>query len=448
MNSPLVSIIIPVYNGENFLRESIESALGQTYPNIEVIVVNDGSNDHGATENIILSYGNKIRYYSKDNGGVATALNLAINEMEGEYFSWLSHDDLYYPNKIETQINALNENGNMHLIVQSDYDLLDVNSQTITHVQQSETFSEDKLTNSVFPILQGLVHGCSLLIHKSHFERVGVFNESLITTQDYDLWFRMLRHQKSIYVKEALVLSRLHSTQSSKTMTCHQPEREQLYFEIMNALTEDEMVSMYGSVYNFYHRMSVFFKGGQMNDSYKYANQKLQDSAIPENLSEELVSLENYMKEFSAGKADRICIFSAGEYGIRLYQELRSKLINIHCFSDNNPAKWGYLFNGIECVSPESLEIEKERTLVIVANRAPKEIIQQLTSKGFPYVTTKQEIDKVLINVPPVKWITALEGIEGLDYSSKDALLLMAKFSETIYDICKYYEARVQKKVY
>ncbi len=97
-NNPKVSIVIPVYNGSDFLREAIDSALAQTYRNIEIVVVNDGSQDDGKTEHVALSYGNKIRYFSKPNGGVASALNRAIREMTGEYFSWLSHDDLYSSN--------------------------------------------------------------------------------------------------------------------------------------------------------------------------------------------------------------------------------------------------------------------------------------------------------------------------------------------------------------
>ena len=85
---PLVSIVIPVYNGSNFLRDAIDSALAQTYPRVEVIVVNDGSTDGGATEAIAKSYGSRIRYFAKENGHVASALNYGIARMEGEYFSW------------------------------------------------------------------------------------------------------------------------------------------------------------------------------------------------------------------------------------------------------------------------------------------------------------------------------------------------------------------------
>ena len=98
--NPKVSIVIPVYNGSNYLREAIDSTLAQTYRNIEVIVVNDGSDDEGKTKTIARMYGDKIRYFSKVNGGVSSALNVGIKEMTGEYFSWLSHDDIYMPEKV------------------------------------------------------------------------------------------------------------------------------------------------------------------------------------------------------------------------------------------------------------------------------------------------------------------------------------------------------------
>jgi glycosyltransferase involved in cell wall biosynthesis len=100
--APKVSIVVPVYNGADYLHEAIDSAFAQTYPNIEVVVVNDGSKDDGQTERIALSYGEALRYFCKPNGGVASALNRGIAEMSGEFFSWLSHDDLYTKDKIAT----------------------------------------------------------------------------------------------------------------------------------------------------------------------------------------------------------------------------------------------------------------------------------------------------------------------------------------------------------
>ena len=108
-NQPKVSIVIPVFNGSDFLNQAIDSALAQTYPNLEIIVVNDGSTDEGKTERIAESYGPKIRYFWKTNGRVASALNFGIQRMTGDYFSWLSHDDVYYPEKIHEQMDLFFE---------------------------------------------------------------------------------------------------------------------------------------------------------------------------------------------------------------------------------------------------------------------------------------------------------------------------------------------------
>ena len=124
--NPKVSIIIPVYNGANYMREAIDSALAQSYNNFEVIVINDGSTDN--SEEIALSYGTKIRYFAKPNGGVSTALNLGIANMVGDYFSWLSHDDLYLKDKISTQIQFLSQLENKDSsIIYGDWHAIDKN---------------------------------------------------------------------------------------------------------------------------------------------------------------------------------------------------------------------------------------------------------------------------------------------------------------------------------
>ena len=104
---PLVSVAIPVYNGANYIRDAIDSVLAQTYPNLEVLIVNDGSRDEGLTEEIALSYGDRIRYFFKSNGGVASALNLALKEAKGDYFCWLSHDDIYLSEKVAREMEVL-----------------------------------------------------------------------------------------------------------------------------------------------------------------------------------------------------------------------------------------------------------------------------------------------------------------------------------------------------
>lgn len=173
--------------------------------------------------------------------------------------------------------------------------------------------------------------------------------------------------------------------------------------------------------------------------------EELNLSNIQSQFSEQITKFKNYLMNFSNGKADKLCIFCAGEYGIQLYHELRNRLISVHFFADNNSSRWGYLLENIECISPKQLEVYKQNTLIIVANRDPSAIVCQLKKSGYPYVVTKQEIDKVLSEVPRIKWMTSLENIENIDYSSKDVIVMMQFLNQTIFDICKYYEDRLKK---
>ncbi len=214
-DSPLVSIVIPVYNGADFMRQAIDSALAQTYPNVEVLVINDGSRDNGITETIARSYGKRIRYFSKHNGGVATALNLGISEMRGEYFSWLSHDDVYPPGKLQHQIDFL-RNHPPNTIVYGDFDMIDEKSRHISSVHLPTT----PPAAFYFALLKSsFLHGCSLLIPRICFQRCGNFNERLRTAQDYDLWFRMALHYRFVHQPGLSVYSRIHECQDTRRLS-------------------------------------------------------------------------------------------------------------------------------------------------------------------------------------------------------------------------------------
>lgn len=220
--NPLVSIIIPVYNGSNYLAEAIDSALAQTYKNIEIIVVNDGSIDNGKTEEIALSYGDKIRYFTKKNGGVSSALNLGIEKMNGEYFSWLSHDDKYEPQKIEKEIAVLSSLENKETVVLCSYNAIDKNSEFISKRKEKKLFENGSIIpwNEAFKRLfeHGSFNGCAFLIHKHVFETVGKFDENFRYIQDLYMWANIfLNEYPLIYISDELVLSRIHGGQLTQT---------------------------------------------------------------------------------------------------------------------------------------------------------------------------------------------------------------------------------------
>ena len=215
-NTPLVSIVIPVYNGSNYLRQAIDSALAQTYPNIEIIVVNDGSRDDGATERIAQSYGDRIRYFRKENGGVSTALNFGIQQMQGEYFSWLSHDDMYTPEKIAVQLSAADPN----TVVLCGRRLVDAEGNPLQDPRQRLRFSESCHLSwqDAFSALmkQGCFNGCALLIPKQALISCGGFDTEMRYCQDLHLWMRLFLTGYGLsFVPDVAVLSRVHGAQQT-----------------------------------------------------------------------------------------------------------------------------------------------------------------------------------------------------------------------------------------
>jgi glycosyltransferase involved in cell wall biosynthesis len=229
--SPKVSIVIPVYNGSNYLRHAIDSALAQTYKNVEVVVVNDGSNDGGKTEAIVKSYGDRIRYVWKPNEGVASALNQGIREMTGEWFSWLSHDDTYYPEKIEKQIKLATSGPDIRVVV-CNTGVMDAVGRTIAE------------NNRVGPpILRGgltywelWLYACSLLVHKSCFDVIGLLNESNRTTQDMELVLMLLHHFDVYHLPEILVRRRDHVESGTYVLS---RQNEQDYNALIQRLIDE-----------------------------------------------------------------------------------------------------------------------------------------------------------------------------------------------------------------
>ncbi len=257
-NKIKVSIIIPVYNGSNYMKEAIDSALNQTYKNIEVIVVNDGSKDDGKTDTIAKSYGNKIRYFIKKNGGVSTALNYGISKMTGDYFSWLSHDDLYKPDKVETQINYLLDNnlGN-DVILFSDYYLIDKDGKVISECVKPHQEIVDK---PEYALYRGHINGNSVLIPKEAFKKCGLFDEELRCSQDYLLWYEMMKKYKFVHIPKMLICSRVHGKQVTETSPLVDKEGNWFWTKIIDEMPIKRRIELEGSNYNFLSRMAKFLE--------------------------------------------------------------------------------------------------------------------------------------------------------------------------------------------
>lgn len=269
-----VSIIIPVYNGADYLKEAVDSALAQTYENIEILVINDGSNDNGKTREIALAYGDKIRYFEKENGGVATALNLGIKEMKGEYFSWLSHDDKYKKDKIALQMKYLEENDliNKRVILYTNYDMIDKKSKYLWTEKFDSNISKEK---PEYAILRGQINGITLLIPKRAFDECGTFDKELKCTQDYDLWWRMMKKYQFIHVEQNTSESRLHPNQTTNRSTVVEKEGNILWINMLKDLSKKDMVRLEGSEYAFYCEMANFLSTRSYEDTLDYCRKNI-----------------------------------------------------------------------------------------------------------------------------------------------------------------------------
>ena len=212
-NNSKVSVIIPSYNSGKFLNEAIESVVNQTYKNLEIIIVNDGSIDE--TEKIAKEWQEKdkrIRYLKhQKNRGLGAARNTGIKNSQGEYIAFLDADDIWLPQKIEIQLEKAKKE-NTDLIFTNWY-IWDPKNNIKGKAFSSNPI-KDKKDLLKFFIKRNFGNPSTTLLKKSSLEIVGLFDESLKSSEDYDLWLRFcLNGMKIDFTQELLIYSRQHSGQ-------------------------------------------------------------------------------------------------------------------------------------------------------------------------------------------------------------------------------------------
>ncbi|ADG70243.1 glycosyltransferase [Brachyspira murdochii] len=274
--NPLVSIIIPVYNGSNYVKEAIDSALAQTYNNIEIIVVNDGSTDN--TEEIVKSYGDKVRYFYKENGGTSTALNLAIKNMKGDYFSWLSHDDMYYPDKIKIEVEELSKLDNKETVIMADVEGINEKYETVYKTNYIDHINAypPRAQSMLHPIIYNQTHGCTLLIAKTCFDKVGLFDEKVLIAQDFEFFYRLFKKFPHKLVSQILIKARHVSTsQGMRAGEKRNIEYSKLFISIMENFTEDDFKLLAKTKLDFYREVAEFYNTVGYTIALDYVHKKM-----------------------------------------------------------------------------------------------------------------------------------------------------------------------------
>jgi glycosyltransferase involved in cell wall biosynthesis len=276
---PLVTIVIPVFNGSNYLREAIDSALAQTYTNLEIIVVNDGSQDGGLTEEIALEYGDRIRYFLKENGGTSTALNVGIRNMRGEYFCWLSHDDLYHPECVEAQIKILVDLDNKATITMTDLCTMDENYRIMCadtdysfHIKEWPQRAEARL----YPVIYMKLHGCQIMFHRSVFECVGLFDEKMLVAQDFEFFARAFLEFPHVLIPRVLGTARDSSNrQGRRSASKGSDEYSRVFLNVIDSFLDEDFAKLAETKLQFLRDLQYLYKHTGYEPAYLEITRRL-----------------------------------------------------------------------------------------------------------------------------------------------------------------------------
>jgi len=214
MPSDLVSVIIPVYNSEKFLVECLDSILTQSYRDIEIIAVDDGSTD--TSSGILERYSDKINIISQKNQGLASALNLGISKMKGSWFKWFSPDDVMYSNTIETLIDEA-KNHPDNTIIYSNWNIIDDTGNILREFHESNYNELSEFDFNVRLLDGQQINVNTTLIPATLFKKYGVRELDDPVAIDYDFFLRsaLLHNAKFRLTSQPLVKYRIHSDQLS-----------------------------------------------------------------------------------------------------------------------------------------------------------------------------------------------------------------------------------------
>lgn len=262
---PLVSVIIPNYNYERYLREAIDSALGQTYPNIEVIIVDDGS--HDGSREIIESYGDKITPVFQQNQGVSAARNNGVATCRGEFVAFLDADDIWVPEKIERQMAEFQTHDRVGL-VHCSMTLITPDGRVIGEISQGQ---DGAVAHEFLLFERGVVIGAAstAIVLRKAFDEVGGFDKRLSTAADWDFCYRLSTNYEIGFVREPLALYRMHGSNMHGNLEAMEHDMLLGYDKAFSSGATADMGRCYGNLHKTL--AGSYFQAGQYLNFLKHA---------------------------------------------------------------------------------------------------------------------------------------------------------------------------------
>jgi glycosyltransferase involved in cell wall biosynthesis len=223
--NPLISVIIPAFNAEKYIIETIHSVLNQTYPFFELIIINDGSVDN--TEKKIKELkDHRIRYFYQSNKGVASARNNGLKQVKGDYIAFLDADDLWHSTYLEKKINFL--------LLNTEYKAVYSEMQQINEKSEKNKvfYNTDNYYGWIlneFLLWKIQISPSNLFTHKDVYKEIGVWNEQLSTAADQELLFRIASKFQIGKINDVLVYYRIHSSNMHSDISRAEREHKLVY---------------------------------------------------------------------------------------------------------------------------------------------------------------------------------------------------------------------------
>lgn len=207
MPNDLVSVIIPAYNAEATILEAVNSVLAQTYPNFELIIINDGSSDR--TVDLLQNISDpRIKIFNYENGGISQARNRGISQARGDYITYLDADDYWTSDKLELQVLALQHNLQAALAYSWVY--FKYETEANSYADTSVTYTGNVYGNL---LLKNFLHsGSNALIRKKTLDEIGIFDPQLKVVEDWDLYLRIAAKYEFVLVPKIQIIYRQSTT--------------------------------------------------------------------------------------------------------------------------------------------------------------------------------------------------------------------------------------------
>lgn len=209
---PLVSVIVPVHNRLTYVAAALESALSQTHPRVEVIVVDDGSKVDVLPA--LAPFLDRVRFFRKENGGLASARNWGIERAAGEFLLFLDDDDFLEPDAVETLLGALGRTPGA-VWAAGKYAYVDADGKPTSMVHRVTYSSGDVYERMVFNNLMGAPS--VVLVRRDAIRALGCFDESFLLSEDWDMWLALAREYPLVAVDKRVSNYRVHGQQISTT---------------------------------------------------------------------------------------------------------------------------------------------------------------------------------------------------------------------------------------